>query len=50
MVLYFEKFINLPVIAPISKTFKLHPAIIYSIIREQAGDPVDILPPLNRWL
>ena len=33
-------------IAPTSKTFKLHPAIIYSIIREQAGDPVKALAEL----
>lgn len=33
-------------IAPISKTFKLHPAIIYSVIREQAGDPVKALTEL----
>jgi len=34
---------NSPLKEPVSKTFKLHPSIIYSVIREQAGDPVKAL-------
>lgn len=36
---------NLPVV-PTTKTFKLHPSIIYSVIREQAGDPVKAIAEL----